>query len=33
MIEKMNSAELESNKIWEKVKEDLNGENIKPQTI
>ncbi len=33
MIKEENSAELESSKIWKKVKEDLNGEDIKAQTI
>ncbi len=33
MIQEINSAELESSKIWEKVKKELNGEDIKAQTI
>lgn len=33
MIQEINSAELETNKIWEKVKNELNGEDIKAQTI
>jgi len=32
MIQEINSAELETNKIWEKVKNELNGEDIKAQT-
>jgi hypothetical protein len=33
MIQEINSAELESSKIWEKVKKEFNGEDIKAQTI
>jgi hypothetical protein len=33
MIQEISSAELESSKIWEKVKKELNGEDIKAQTI
>ncbi|HLN34066.1 MAG TPA: hypothetical protein VK250_02160 [Nitrososphaeraceae archaeon] len=33
MVKEENSAELESGKIWQNVKEELNGEDIKPQTI
>ena len=33
MIKEINSAELESSKIWEKVKKELDGEDIKAQTI
>lgn len=33
MIKEINSAELESSKIWANVKTELNGEDIKAQTI
>ena len=33
MCKEENSTQLESSKIWDNVKEDLNGEHVKPQTI
>ena len=33
MIKDENSTQLESIKIWENIKDELNGEEIKKQTI
>jgi hypothetical protein len=33
MIKDTNSTQLESSKIWDNVKKELDGEDIKPQTI